>query len=430
MYKRFAALLLAVIMVFTMFGCQGATEPNPNSTVAPTQGNNDPAQTNTETNTPAQNAEKVYTTYTQVYSAEVSTLNYLQSTATDVTVLGSLCVDGLVEFDRYGVMQPCLAESWDVSDDGTVYTFHLRKGVMWYTYEGEEYAEVKAGDFVAAAEYVLNAANASKVSNTLYHNIAGAKDYYDGITADFSTVGIKALDDYTVEYTLVAPLPYFIKMVSLNPWFPAQADFLAEQGDQFGTSNDTLLYCGAYLFDTFEPEYQRVLVMNENYWHSDIISIKKLVWKYNKEASANGPELYLRGETDKVTLGTDIIEEWKADPDLWDQVHPAQLIAHDLSIMRFITNRLAVIHKGRIVELSETEKLFAHPLHPYTKSLLSAIPQPDPLSEKGKKALPYDPACHDYSVDKPEWLELEDGHFVLANNKEAEQYRKELANRA
>lgn len=253
-------------------------------------------------------------------------------------------------------------------------------------------------------------------------------DYYDGTTTDFSTVGIKALDDYTVEYTLVAPLPYFIKMVSLNPWFPAQADFLAEQGDQFGTSNDTLLYCGAYLFDTFEPEYQRVLVMNENYWHSDIISIKKLVWKYNKEASANGPELYLRGETDKVTLGTDIIEEWKADPELWDQVHPAQLIAHDLSIMRFITNRLAVIHKGRIVELSETEKLFAHPLHPYTKSLLSAIPQPDPLSEKGKKTLPYDPACHDYSVDKPEWLELEGGHFVLANNKEAEQYRKELAN--
>lgn len=428
MYKRFAALLLAAVMVFAMFGCQGATEPNQNNTDVPTQGNNDPAQTNTETNTPAQNAEKVYTTYTQVYSAEVSTLNYLQSTATDVTVLGSLCVDGLVEFDRYGVMQPCLAESWDVSDDGTVYTFHLRKGVMWYTYEGEEYAEVKAGDFVAAAEYVLNAANASKVSNTLYHNIAGAKDYYDGITADFSTVGIKALDDYTVEYTLVAPLPYFIKMVSLNPWFPAQADFLAEQGDQFGTSNDTLLYCGAYLFDTFEPEYQRVLVMNENYWHSDIISIKKLVWKYNKEASANGPELYLRGETDKVTLGTDIIEEWKADPELWDQVHPAQLIAHDLSIMRFITNRLAVIHKGRIVELSETEKLFAHPLHPYTKSLLSAIPQPDPLSEKGKKTLPYDPACHDYSVDKPEWLELEGGHFVLANNKEAEQYRKELAN--
>lgn len=325
MYKKFAALLLAVIMVFAMFGCKGATEPNQNNTDVPTQGNNDPAQTNTETNTPAQNAEKVYTTYTQVYSAEVSTLNYLQSTATDVTVLGSLCVDGLVEFDRYGVMQPCLAESWDVSDDGTVYTFHLRQGVKWYTYEGEEYAEVKAGDFVAAAEYVLNAANASKVSNTLYHNIAGAKDYYDGITADFSTVGIKALDDYTVEYTLVAPLPYFIKMVSLNPWFPAQADFLAEQGDQFGTSNDTLLYCGAYLFDTFEPEYQRVLVMNENYWHSDIISIKKLVWKYNKEASANGPELYLRGETDKVTLGTDIIEEWKADPDLWDQVHPAQL---------------------------------------------------------------------------------------------------------
>ena len=90
MYKKFAALLLAAVMVFAMFGCKGATEPNPNSTVAPTQGNNDPAQTNTENNNATQNTEKVYTTYTQVYSAEVSTLNYLQSTATDVTVLGSL----------------------------------------------------------------------------------------------------------------------------------------------------------------------------------------------------------------------------------------------------------------------------------------------------------------------------------------------------
>lgn len=220
MYKKFAALLLAVIMVFAMFGCKGATEPNPNSTVAPTQGNNDPAQTNTETNTPAQNTEKVYTTYTQVYSAEVSTLNYLQSTATDVTVLGSLCVDGLVEFDRYGVMQPCLAESWDVSDDGTVYTFHLRQGVMWYTYEGEEYAEVKAGDFVAAAEYVLNASNASKVSNTCITTLLKAKDYYDGTTTDFSTVGIKALDDYTVEYTLVAPCPISSRWYPLTPGSP------------------------------------------------------------------------------------------------------------------------------------------------------------------------------------------------------------------
>ena len=94
--------------------------------------------------------------------------------------------------------------------------------------------------------------------------------------------------------------------------------------------------------------------------------------------------------------------------------------------MRFITNRLAVIHKGVIVELSDTEKLFAHPLHPYTKSLISAIPQPDPLTEKGKKAMHYDPSCHDYSTDKPVWCEIEEGHFVLGNQRELEQYRKEI----
>lgn len=103
-------------------------------------------------------------------------------------------------------------------------------------------------------------------------------------------------------------------------------------------------------------------------------------------------------------------------------------IAHDLSIMRFITNRLAVIHKGEIVELSDTEKLFEHPLHPYTKSLISAIPQPDPLTEKGKKAMRYDPSCHDYTSDKPVWTEIEDGHYVLGNQKELEEYRKEIAN--
>ena len=97
-------------------------------------------------------------------------------------------------------------------------------------------------------------------------------------------------------------------------------------------------------------------------------------------------------------------------------------IAHDLSVVRFICDRIAVIHKGKIVELAESEQLFAHPLHPYTRALLSAIPMPDPKSEKQKKLLVYDPACHDYSVDKPVWREIEPGHFILGNQKELEQY--------
>ena len=103
-------------------------------------------------------------------------------------------------------------------------------------------------------------------------------------------------------------------------------------------------------------------------------------------------------------------------------------IAHDLSVMRFICDRIAVIHKGVIVELSETEKLFAHPLHPYTRALLSAIPMPDPESGREKVLEVYDPSCHHYETDKPVWTEIEPGHFIMANQEELAEYRKQLEN--
>ena len=102
-------------------------------------------------------------------------------------------------------------------------------------------------------------------------------------------------------------------------------------------------------------------------------------------------------------------------------------IAHDLSVMRFICDRIAVIHKGVIVELAETEKLFAHPLHPYTRALLSAIPLPDPESEKKKVLEVYDPSKHNYETDKPVWTEIEEGHFIMANQEELAAYRQKLA---
>lgn len=103
-------------------------------------------------------------------------------------------------------------------------------------------------------------------------------------------------------------------------------------------------------------------------------------------------------------------------------------ISHDLSVVRFIADRVAVIHKGQIVELAETEKLFNSPLHPYTRALLSAIPVPDPRIEKKKQIVIYDPTCHDYSVDKPKWVEIDKDHFVLGNNAEIGQYREMLKN--
>ena len=105
-------------------------------------------------------------------------------------------------------------------------------------------------------------------------------------------------------------------------------------------------------------------------------------------------------------------------------------IAHDLSVMRFICNRIAVIHKGVIVELAETEELFKHPLHPYTRVLLSAVPVPNPHVEQKKKVLVYDPSCHNYSAnERPMWLEIAPGHFVRGSERELNAYREKLAKR-
>ncbi len=103
-------------------------------------------------------------------------------------------------------------------------------------------------------------------------------------------------------------------------------------------------------------------------------------------------------------------------------------ISHDLSVMRFICDRIAVIHLGEIVELCETEELFRHPLHPYTRALLSAVPVPSPAWARNAKPIAYDPSVHDYSVDKPVWTELIPGHFILGNQKELDTYRAELKN--
>lgn len=102
-------------------------------------------------------------------------------------------------------------------------------------------------------------------------------------------------------------------------------------------------------------------------------------------------------------------------------------IAHDLSVVRFICDRIAVIHKGKIVELAESEELFRHPFHPYTRALLSAIPQPDPISERQKELIVYDPSCHNYSeTNQPQWEEICPGHFVLGSPEELDSYRAQL----
>ncbi|MFR3497510.1 MAG: ABC transporter ATP-binding protein [Paraclostridium bifermentans] len=104
-------------------------------------------------------------------------------------------------------------------------------------------------------------------------------------------------------------------------------------------------------------------------------------------------------------------------------------IAHDLSMVKYISDRIGVMHHGRLVELTTSEELYANPLHPYTKSLLSAIPLPDPEHERHRVRIKYDPSVHDYSEHKPKWVEIRPGHFIFGSDPEMEKYEKELADR-
>ncbi len=261
--------------------------------------------------------------FNTVYSGELTTLNYLVTSTTNDQTVAANAVDGLVEYDNFGVLKPSLAKSWKVSDDGLTWTFTLRDGVKWLKYDGTEYADVTAQDFVDALKYSFDKKNASKTANIAYGVIKNGEDFYNGKITDFSQVGVKAVDKLTLQYTLKTPVPYFLTMLTYVSFLPANGKFLAEVGDKFGTDNKTILYNGAYLMKTYEPQNLREFVKNEKYWDKDNVFINKLTYKYNKEAATLAPELYFRGEITGAGIPTGSLDGYLKDAAKKDQIRPA-----------------------------------------------------------------------------------------------------------
>ena len=284
----------------------------------------------------AEGEEAVYRT---LYSGEIGTLNYLTTGTTNEFTVSANIIDTLVERDKYGNIVPCLAESWTQSEDGLTWTFTLRDGATWVTADGEYYADVTAYDFETAAQYVLDAKNDASNAWILSDYLAGADAYYsstelpgEGEAApepvDWATVGVKALDEKTIAYTTIEPIPFFLSMLDYSCYMPVNAQFLEEKGDEFGlaTGNDTVLYCGAYILSEFKPQESRVYTKNESYWDAEHVYITKIQQTYNKEASTLSPELYLRGEIDAADITPTIAAEWLADPEKADLIHPVRQI--------------------------------------------------------------------------------------------------------
>lgn len=272
-----------------------------------------------------------------LYSSEISTLNYLTTSTTKDFAISANVIDTLVEYDRYGNIQPSLAEKWEMSEDGLTWTFHLRRDAVWVNAKGEVQANVTANDFVSAAKYLLDDKNASSTADLFYGVIAGAEAYYkstvpavEGEAAktpvDFETVGVKALDEYTLQYTLAYPCAYFESMMTYVCFMPVYGPFLEEKGDRFGVADDenSILYCGAYILSEFKPQEVRVLSKNPAYWDKDNVKIDTIRSTFNKEASSIGAEMYKRGEIDSASIDVTTAASWLKDPETEKLIRPVR----------------------------------------------------------------------------------------------------------
>lgn len=225
------------------------------------------------------NATSSSKTYNYVYSSDPSSLNYLAENRATTNDIVTNLVDGLMENDQYGNYVPSLAEDWTVSQDGLTYTYKLRKDVKWYTYEGEEYAPVTAQDFVTGLKYA-----ADKKSEALYlvqDSVAGLDDYINGKTTDFSTVGVKAIDDQTVQYTLTRPESYWNSKTTSTILFPVNADFLKSKGEDFGKVDpSSILYSGPFLMKSFVSKSVIEYKKNPNYWDAKNVFVDDVKLTY------------------------------------------------------------------------------------------------------------------------------------------------------
>ncbi len=286
-------------------------------------------------------AQKATERFATTYFTEVKTLNnflLLDSTAQRVAANTQ---DGLVENDRYGRFVPSLAESWTQSADSKVWTFRLRKGIKWVDAAGKPTAyEVTADDFVEGLRFVADPKNGIKNVSTIRRLVSGLNAYhYDLVDIDAgkdigktreqalaafdAKVGVKAVDAYTVEYTLGASTPYFLSYLVTELFFPVEKAFLDKVGaDNYGTAKDRLLYNGAYYLSDWQRDKQIVLTQNQHYWDKGAVKIK--VVSMQKVADADvSLQMFMRNELSSTNLAADKVKALASGR--WGQyVYPAE----------------------------------------------------------------------------------------------------------
>ena len=218
-------------------------------------------------------------TYSSTFGADPTTFNYLLDYSGDNTNVITNLVDGLLENDNYGNLIPALAEDWSVSKDGLTYTYKLRQDAKWFTADGEEYAPIKAQDFVTGIKYAAD--NKSQALDLIQNSIKGLDDYVTGANTDFSNVGVKAVDDHTVQYTLTRPEPFWNSKTTNSILFPVNEEFLTSKGKEFGELKpDSILYNGPYLLKDFTSKSSLEYMKNPHYYDQEKVTIERVKLAY------------------------------------------------------------------------------------------------------------------------------------------------------
>ena len=318
--KKYLALLLSVVMVIGLLaGCTGGGSDQP-------AGGEDGEAAGADPYTGIPYSSD--TEYDYLYSEEITSMNYLATSVSANQKPLANFVDTLIEYDNLGNIVPDLATSWEESDDGLTWTFHLRDDAKWYTCEGEEYAPVTANDFVMAARLVADVKFDSDMPDMLTSYIVNGSELYNGVIDDFTQLGVEAVDDYTLVYHLKQPCAYFLTLLTYGCYLPVNEEFynscevenptptINDSGEEelvtneFGTDYDKILYCGAYICQSWLPQEEMIWVKNENYFDADKVYITKVNGKYNAQADSIAPEMFLRGEIDSCSVTTNILDEW------------------------------------------------------------------------------------------------------------------------
>lgn len=241
-------------------------------------------------------------------SNEIRTLvQWAASDTQSFTILNN-AFEGLYRLDANHEPQPALAESYTVSDDGLVYTFTLREGLQW-----SNGTPLTASDFVFSWLKQMSADATNGYNFIMTDYIVNGLEYGEG-TATADQVGVKALDDRTLEVTIKNPTPYFLYLTTLSMYFPLNEAYVTEQGESYGITADNMIYCGPYTITSYDPAVGTSMVKNETYWDAANVSIPKVEVKIIKDQSS-ALNTYLAGSLDKVNLSSADVPTYQDDPE-------------------------------------------------------------------------------------------------------------------